>query len=159
MPDREKHFSRDENEPENSQKGSGGGLSTDWIPGKLDEENRVTIPEELKRLLAMKKVEELSVGFSRRERLLILCPQRNWDFWLAKLRAEVGEERWREIEENDTARLQIVRPGSRGRVKLNRWALGYLGIKERENVVFRGREKWIELWSEEEFKKRVFGES
>ena len=157
MPDRENHLSHDDHEPENSHKGSGGGLSTEWIDGGLDEENRVTIPEELRKLLAMKKVKELCVGFSRRERLLILCPCPNWNFWLAKLRGEVGEERWREIAENDTARLQVVRPDSRGRVKLNRWALGYIGIKEKEKVVFRGREKWIELCSEEDFKRRVFG--
>jgi hypothetical protein len=134
----------------------GQSLFTDWIPCKTEPDGRIRLPKRIVKVLKEHHIEELWVGFRPKQQVLIFCPPCFWDDWQKRMRNETDEETWKEIECLEMTRLQKVGWEEHGRVTPNLWAKKFFGIEGACKVIFHGRGKWFELFSEARV-RRFFG--
>jgi hypothetical protein len=148
--------------PRKDNQGKGGNarpgqaLFTDWIPCKTEPDGRIRLPKGIVEVLAKHSIQELWVSFKPKQHVLIFCPPCFWNDWQERMRKETDEETWKEIECLNVTRLQKVGWESHGRIKPSLWAQDLFGIEGGCKVIFHGRGKWFELFSEARV-RRLFG--
>jgi len=123
-------------------------LFTDWIPCKTEPDGRIRLPKKIKMVLEENNIQQLWVGFKPKQQVLVFCPPCFWNDWLEKMRKETDERTWKEIECLNMKRPRKVGWDNHGRIKPKLRVQDYIAVEGGCGVIFDGRGKWFELFSE-----------